>query len=44
MNDMTLPPDTGFEIPAVVVSDRACYRTVTEAPHSLRVIGEETCV
>ena len=39
------PPDTGNEIRALVVWGRACYFSVTKAPHnieSLRVSGEET--
>ena len=35
MNEMTLPPDTGFEIRALAVSGRARYLSVTEAPHNI---------
>ena len=39
------PPDTGFEIRALAVSDRARYLSVTEASHnieSVRMSREET--
>ena len=39
------PPDTGFEIWALIVWSRARYLSVTEAPHNIessRVSGKET--
>ena len=45
MNEMTRPPDTGFEIPALAVLGRARHLSVTEAPHNFvfsRVSGKET--
>ena len=34
MIEMTLSPDTGFEIRALAVRGRARYLSVTEAPHN----------
>ena len=35
MNEITLPPDIGFEIRALEAGSRARYHSVTEAPQNI---------